>query len=323
MATNRLDNPGQVDVVIAAWSAQTTIARAIESALNQAEVARVIVVDDASPDDTVAAAMTCDKGDGRLLVLRQSINAGPSAARNRAIASGTAPWIAILDADDFMNQGRIGKLLALAADCDLIADDVLVVDEGAEDMPPRAMLGGKAPETLIDLRTFVEGNVAHRSNERAELGFIKPLIRRNFLDLHNLQYDEALRLGEDYDLYSRALAQGARLRVMPPQGYVYVQRPSSLSGSHSEQDLLRLREADRRLLARPDLDALSRRALRSHYRSVDCRLQWRRVIRAVKERAAGEVVAAFVRSPQVSFYLAGKLGEQAVLRTARRFGAAT
>lgn len=309
----------QVDVIIAAWGAESTIARAVRSALAQDAVARVIVVDDASRDATAEVAASCDLGDGRLVILRQPKNAGPSAARNRAIAESKADWIAILDADDLMQPGRIAGLIAHAANTDMIADDLLVVDEGAEDAAPRLMLGeALTPKGEIDLVTFVGGNVAHHRDERAELGFIKPLIRRTFLDTNNLRYGEDLRLGEDYDLYTRALACGARLRIIAAQGYIYVQRENSLSGLHSEEDLLRLREADRRLGELPGLSAEERAALRDHYQSVDCRLQWRRVISATKARDLSAFLSAFTQSPRVSFYLAGKLWEQFFVRSVKR-----
>lgn len=315
---------GQVDIIIAAWTAEDTVARAVSSALAQEAVARVIVVDDASADGTMAAARACGTDDDRLLVLRQTTNAGPSAARNRAIAAGNAPWIAILDADDLLQPGRIARLLAQAEGCDIIGDDLLVVDEGAEADTPRLMLGSQVHDAWLDLPAFVMGNVADGSGDRAELGYIKPLMRRSFLDAHRLRYDESIRLGEDYDLYLRALVCGARFRVVSAQGYIYVQRADSISGNHGEEDLRRLREVDRRVLGMPGLDRGARAALSNHYRSVDCRFQWRRVIRAFKERKPGEIAGAFTRSPQVSLYLLGKLGEQVVVRLGRqlRIGAA-
>lgn len=308
----------RVDVIIAAWTAQDTIARAVQSALDQKCVRCVIVVDDASPDATAAAARACDRGDGRLLVLTQASNRGPAAARNLALSVSGAEWVAILDADDWMLPDRIGKLLDEASGVDLIGDDLLVVDEGAEHELPRPMLDGIEIEGFIGLADFVLGNVAHHRGKRAELGFIKPLIRRAFLDRHAIRYDDALRLGEDYDLYARALAHHARLRIVPPQGYLYVQRPSSLSGMHSADDLLRLREADTRIMALPGVDRSARRALRAHYQSVDCRLQWRLVIDAFKAGDVRQLGAAFLRSPRVSAYLSAKLWEQLRVRTGRR-----
>lgn len=102
---DRLQTPPRVTVVIAAWNAETTILRAIDSALAQTVPVEVVVVDDRSTDDTRALAEGRASCDPRLTVLSQAENGGPSAARNRAIAESHAPWIAVLDSDDWMEPG--------------------------------------------------------------------------------------------------------------------------------------------------------------------------------------------------------------------------
>ena len=69
-------------VCIAAYNAESTIARAISSALGEPNVSEVIVVDDASTDLTAARARQCDDGTGRLSVIVREMNGGPAAARN-------------------------------------------------------------------------------------------------------------------------------------------------------------------------------------------------------------------------------------------------
>jgi succinoglycan biosynthesis protein ExoU len=149
--------------------------------------------------------------------------------------------------------------------------------------------------------------------QRAELGFIKPLMRRQFLEAHHIRYREHMRLGEDFELYARALALGARLLLVPAQGYVSVMRPGSLSGRHTEQDLLHLRDCGDPLAALP-LGAADRDALRQHYLSVDCRLQWRLLILAVKKRDPRAALAAFLRPWPVPRYLLRQLASQCFLR---------
>src|SRR5690606_5010054 len=80
------DGNDSVCVCIAAYNAEDTIARAVDSALRQSHVTEVIVVDDASMDGTVAIARQCDDGSGRLSVIVLERNGGPSGARNRALA---------------------------------------------------------------------------------------------------------------------------------------------------------------------------------------------------------------------------------------------
>ena len=122
-------------VVIAAKNAADTIATAVRSALQEALVSEVVVVDDGSSDDTAGAARSVDDGSGRLQIISLEKNQGPSAARNRAIAASSAPLIAILDADDFFFPGRFEPMLALG-DWDMLADNIAFISDPAAAVPP-------------------------------------------------------------------------------------------------------------------------------------------------------------------------------------------
>ena len=305
-----------VDVLIAARDRGDTIERAVASALFQEEVHAVIVVDDGSVDDTVTRAWRCDPNGERLIVKRLSCSVGPSAARNVGLQMSTSPWLAILDGDDFFLPGRIRKLLSWSADWDLIADDPLQIPEDRiGHKAPRPMLANVLPQPRgIGLEQFVRGNIAPRGVHRRELGFVKPLIRRSFLERHGLRYDETLRLGEDYALYARALAAGARFLLTPAAGYVSVMRADSLSGRHSRGDLERLRDSDHELMALGTLTAKERRALVKHYLSVDSRVQWLVAIEAFKANNVARFLSTLCRSPTVTFFIAERLLDEACRR---------
>ncbi|WP_404338479.1 glycosyltransferase family 2 protein [Sphingomonas sp. MMS12-HWE2-04] len=264
-----------VCVIIPAYNAGATIARAVASALAEPEVAEVFVVDDASGDDTVARARGADDGSDRLRVIALAANGGPSPARNAAIDASVSPFLAILDADDYLLPGRFARLLA-RSDWDLIADNILFVLEGSEDSaaPPS---GGDRHRTLT-LGEFVERNISRPGRPRAELGFLKPLIRRVMLDTLGLRYQEDIRLGEDYLLYAEALARGARFELAEACGYVAIERAGSLSGRHSTDDLARLLAADRRLAARPGITPGDRKILASHVAALDIKHAHRRFL---------------------------------------------
>jgi succinoglycan biosynthesis protein ExoU len=315
---NSINNSSQpsVCIIIAAYNAETTIKRAILSALKEPEVSEVIVVDDASTDNTSIIAQSADDGSGRLKVLRQINNAGPSAARNRAIAESQSEWIGILDSDDFFVQGRIKTLLSYSSEADLIADDMWQVQENAIEGKREKLLKQdlKGPIT-IGFSDFVLSNITSAKRERGELGFIKPLIRRSFLDQHQIRYNESMRLGEDFELYATALGFKAKLIIIPTQGYVSVVRSNSLSGRHSENDLLNLRDSDRVLQRKLKITKSEQKALRQHYLSIDCRLQWRLLINAVKTRNLVAALATFIRPYPVPFYLCKQLLQQAMIRS--------
>lgn len=309
-----------VTVVIAAWRAAGTIGRAVASALKQPETAEVVVVDDASGDDgaTIRAAEAADDGSGRLKVLALPRNSGPSAARNAAIRASKAPWIAILDSDDFMEPGRLGKLLKLAdLGYDLLADDLLQVPDGEPVSAGKPLWFREDPTPVdVDFSLFVYSNIIRASRKRRELGFIKPLVRRSFLDAHDLVYDEDMRLGEDYDLYARALSLGARMRLIPWAGYVSVMRRDSLSLKHKRADLAALEASDDRLLASGRLSPVNARLVRQHRFTTRSRIVWIDFMARLKKLNLPGAAWAVLKDPRQVPYVVRGLSKI----VARRFG---
>ena len=92
-----------VTVVVPARNAAATLAATLDSLLAQSiGPPRVLVVDDASEDDTAAVALAAGaqhvlSGPGR----------GPGAARNVGILAATTPLIAFCDADDLWPPQRL------------------------------------------------------------------------------------------------------------------------------------------------------------------------------------------------------------------------
>jgi succinoglycan biosynthesis protein ExoU len=271
-----MTSPATVCVIIAAKNASGTIARAIRSGLRERRVAEVVVVDDGSTDGTAETSRAADDGSGRLRVLSLEINRGPAFARNHAIAHSSAPLIAILDADDFFLARRFDRLID-GDDWDFVADNIVFIDGRGSVVEPAVPEFESAPH-FLDLHGFIEGNISRRGASRGEIGFLKPVMRRSFLDRHGLRYKEELRLGEDYDLYARALVNGARYKIVHGCGYGAVVRPDSLSGRHRTLDLKRLYEADRAILAAPGLPKESAAALRKHERHIRGRYELRRFL---------------------------------------------
>jgi succinoglycan biosynthesis protein ExoU len=323
MTTPDLTAPDQtsVAILIAAYNAEATLAKAVRSALAQPEITQVCIIDDASTDSTLQIARSCDDGSGRVSVIAQDANQGPAAARNRGLEIAKAAWVGVLDADDFLLPGRIERLLQHAGEADFIADALIRCPHPADEASAQAALDAaraapSAPTTNVSFEQFVAGNCG-QAGHGFDLGFVKPLMRQSFLAAHGIRYRDAMRLGEDYELYARALALGARFRIIPAAGYVSIDRPSSISNRHETADLRRLRDCDDALASLRPLSAPEQRALRLHYDNVDRRLQWRVLIDAVKSRDFAAGLGAF-RTPRLAFHLVGKLAEQAWLRSVER-----
>ena len=297
MANSMTASP-PIAVITPAYNAAGTIARAVRSALALPEVAEVLVVDDASPDDTVRAAREAANGDPRLRVVIQAENRGPSAARNRAIAETSAPLIAILDADDFFIPGRFAPILA-TPDWDLCADNIAFVPP-EEPFRFAHTAAENAEAITVQFEEFVLRNISTRKRNRGELGFLKPVMRRAFLERHRLKYCESCRLGEDFLLYVEALARGARFKILPHCGYGAVVRQESLSSRHATNDLKALIECEQALLRSVPLDAGQAKALNTHLLSVQRKLVHRQVLDTRKERGLVRGVLSAVQRPSAA-----------------------
>lgn len=314
------ENRPCVDVLIAVYNDAGTIERAVRSALSDAHVDKVIVIDDCSTDDTASVVGSLqEEAAGRLVYRRLEQNGGPAVARNRGLDCSTAPWVAILDGDDYFLPNRMKALLDASEGADFVADDQVQIKEDGGDTE---FLIGHGTLMTIDLATFVTENLSKGPRLRKEYGFLKPIMRRSFLDSHQLRYDERLRLGEDFALYTRALAAGAVFRVVPEQTYASVVRSGSISGHHSKADLERLRESSRSLGELPRLTDREKALLRMHYEAIDARIQWLNVIDAVKCRSIAAFLPPFFVRWTTSVYLAARLWEQVVLRSRKSLGLA-
>ena len=290
-----------VCVIIAAKNAEETIGRAVRSALAEPETAEVIVVDDGSDDRTMAEAASADDGTGRLEIVQFPVNRGPAAARNHAIEMSSAPLVSILDADDFFFPGRFRRLLT-GRGWDFIADNIAFMETVDLSRQPQAF----APRPRqLDLATFVLGNLSRRGAARGELGFLKPVMRRAFLDAHGLRYREEMRLGEDYELYLRALLHGARYTLIESCGYGAVVRANSLSGQHRTEDLEALRDAELAILSTGDVPADAAPFLQRHCRQIGRRHALRDFLDSKREGGIGGALAYAIENPVAMPAIAG------------------
>ena len=310
---NRKDN-GAVCVIIPAYNAARTIADAVRTSLAQPEVEQVIVVDDASEDDTAAAARASARGDARLIVMERNVNQGPAAARNLALDAARAPWVGVVDSDDFVLPGRFARLTAVP-DCEIVADNIMFVHD--ETGPGNFDVADERDDSgamEVDLTAFVRANFPGDSDRR-EWGFLKPVIRRDFLQRHGLRYDDRMRLGEDYDLYVRMLLRGARFRVLLQTGYVARWRTDSLSAQHRTADLCALAGAARRHLEFSGLSRDATEALKDQERNTRQRFLLRQFLDTrARNGRIGAVLAAARKPDTLMPIIRGVLGDKLASR---------
>ena len=256
--------------MIAAHNAAAFLDDAVSSALTQTcRAVEVIAVDDGSSDGTHEALAAWARRDTRVTVLRHEHCRGAAAARDTAIAHAKGRWIAVLDADDAFLPERVERLIALAEEtgADLLADNLIERDFATgmrlgTILPPSEMAVG-GPLSLSEMlrrdRVDLPG--------RAKLGFLKPIVRRDFLDRSGVRYRPEMRVGEDFLFQFECVLAGGRYRLSPEAMYLCSVRAGSVSTLG--RGAIYLSAATRRMrdLARglddPELHALLRQRQRA------------------------------------------------------------
>jgi succinoglycan biosynthesis protein ExoU len=315
-----------VTIVIAAYCAEKTLMRAVQSASAQTAPVEIVIIDDCSTDATYDIAMKLAHSDPHIHAYQMEQNGGPGAARNFGFSQCQTPWIAILDSDDFMAPNRIKSLLerAKTSNLDFLADDIYRVTDADLTAKDQRLFGdGDLGMRDLSLEQFIVGNLRSGTGNRGQLGFIKPIMRRQFLEEKGLTYAPNLRLAEDYLLYAQALIAGARFGLTDPYGYYAVFRADSLSSNHSTADLAAIVDADCELLSNAVLSSAEREVVRQHQLETRMEWAWRRLIDAVHDRDIRTMCGLMCVSPKVTMSLLKKLLDQVVKRSKQKLGQAT
>ena len=138
-----------VSVVIPTFNRRNTLARAIHSVLAQTDVKlELIIVDDASTDDTQSYLRTID--DDRVIVLTAPRNLGPSGARNHGLHAAKTEFVAFLDSDDRYLPHRLSAPLAAF---DSTPQLVCVLSSRVKDVRERRY-ESSAPDVTLESAAF-------------------------------------------------------------------------------------------------------------------------------------------------------------------------
>lgn len=111
-----------VSVLMPVWNAAATLTSAARSILGQTwPHLELLIVDDASDDDSFAIARQLAAADPRVRVWRNSANVGPYVSKNIAMTQARGAWITGHDADDWAHPERIARQLAACREPDTTA----------------------------------------------------------------------------------------------------------------------------------------------------------------------------------------------------------
>lgn len=111
----RPHDPGAtVSVVITCYNYSHYLRAAVDSVLRQEDVhVDVIIVDDASQDDSLVVARQLASADSRVRVIANDVNQGAVATFNRGLVEATGEFLVRLDADDLLTPGSLRRAVAV------------------------------------------------------------------------------------------------------------------------------------------------------------------------------------------------------------------
>ena len=211
--------PLPTSVIIPARNAANTIARTIESLLQQTYAGwEAIIIDDGSTDGTAALVQPYAEKDDRIHLVQQA-NAGVSGARNEGIRLAKYDWLLFLDADDWIATEHIEKLtdhIAASNTVDLVhcgwcrvntVGEVIQNKEGAALQDPFSLLANCCPFAI------------HAC-----------IVRKSLVEAVGA-FDTDLPICEDWDLWLRLARIGAAFSHVKEVYAYYLVRPQSLSGN--------------------------------------------------------------------------------------------
>jgi mycofactocin system glycosyltransferase len=203
-----------VDVVVPVYQRPDLLDGCLSALRASAPHLRIIVVDDASPDDAVGDVA---RSHGTILI-RHPRNRGPAAARNTGLAATSAPIVAFVDADCAVTPGWLDPLVGHLNDPRVAAVAPRIRPKSdSTDLLPRYELTRSALDMGPRPELVANG---------APLGYLPSavlLVRRTALE--HMGFDEELRVGEDVDLVWRLTDSGWIVRYEPASVVTHEIRP--------------------------------------------------------------------------------------------------
>jgi glycosyltransferase involved in cell wall biosynthesis len=217
-------------VLLPAYQAEATLARAIASVLAQTDPDfELVVVDDGSTDAT--AAIAAATGDERVRLVARP-HGGIVAALEAGLAVARGRFVARMDADDVMRPRRLAVQRAMLerdpglglASC-LVAHPEPAAAHTEGYARYVAWINGLVTADAIALNRYVESPLAHPS----------VMFRRELLARHGGYRDGDFP--EDYELWLRWLEAGVRMAKAPEVLLDWHDLPGRLSRTHPRYDV--------------------------------------------------------------------------------------
>ena len=205
-----------ISIIIPFYNAGKYLDRCLQSVIRQSfQHWECIIVDDGSTDGSSSIAKIAVQGDRRLAYLYQE-NQGVSIARNNGIDSAQGEYICFVDADDWLDEDFLARLLEAGGGSDLIVSGQIREHPGTR----RILI---MPETTCDVPLEDSGAEDVLLLEKKFLFYAphEKLFRTDIVRKNNLRFPAGCSYGEDLLFTFSYLNHIQRIRQVSYSGYHY------------------------------------------------------------------------------------------------------
>ncbi len=194
-----------VSVVMSTYNRDMALPNAIESILEQTYTDfEFIIINDGSTDNTDAQIRYYAEQDPRIVYLKNEENKGLIYSLNRGLDAARGEYIVRMDDDDKSTPHRLERqVLAMKIYPNITIMGANILGREDKIMPPHGIPKIHNPDE-IELNTYFSSGLAHPTI----------IIRKEFLDKHNIRYDMNYTYAEDCGLYKDVLNKGGLVSAM-------------------------------------------------------------------------------------------------------------
>lgn len=190
----------KISVIVAAFNAEKTIARCIQSILDQDYTNfELLIIDDGSEDETSKIALDFSNKDKRVHVFEQK-NSGVSAARNAGLKRAQGEYIQFVDSDDEIHPGMmkflVQKMEKEKAELVISGFVYRKRDEG-KDIPFLAN-SDIYPDKTLNIRLFLSNIGFYLLYFNTISMMCNKLFQAKIIKEKKLFFDEKMYYGEDF-----------------------------------------------------------------------------------------------------------------------------
>lgn len=196
---------GKVSAVMAVYNKEKYLRDAIESVLNQSyENIELILVNDASIDNSHHICLEYQsKYKDKVKYINNHINGGAGKSFQTGVESSDGEYIAFVGSDDVQIANRFSKCVKFLdnnRDIDMVFGNYETMDEE----------GNITGRKLIYPKDFNNKNIFMYQLQRNYLFSGLAMIRNS----DYIQFDQKLRLSEDYELFLRLIFNGLKFNIL-------------------------------------------------------------------------------------------------------------